>query len=101
MLAALLIDALELRPSSRGTKIALSADDNARVSGWQRQHLLLTWCARERPWEIEGQVIARLGPPLNSAANADHAFYPVVRAARAEFRTRARAASETESRTSR
>lgn len=60
---------------------------------WQRDHLLLTSCARERPWEIESEVIAQLGPPLNTAANAVHAFYPTVRAARAEFRRRARAAS--------
>lgn len=79
--AALLIDALELDPYLRGTKVALSADDNARLSAWQREHLLLTSCARERPWAIEGEVIAQLEPPLDSAANARHAFYPVVRAA--------------------
>ena len=93
VLAALLIDALELQPYLRGTKVALSAHDNARLSAWQREHLLLTSSARQRPWEIEGEVIAQLGPPLNSAANAVHAFYPTVRAARAEFRRRARAAS--------
>jgi len=92
VLAALLIDALELNPYLRGTKVALSAHDNVGLSAWQRQQLLLTSCARERPWEIEGEVIAQLGPPLNSAANAAHAFYPVVRAARAEFRRRARTA---------
>src|SRR5205823_3995420 len=37
--------------------------------------------------------LGRLGPPLNSAGNAAHAFYPTVRAARAEFRRRARTAS--------
>jgi len=101
VLAALLLDALELHPYLRGTKVALSAPDNARLSGWQRQHLLLTSGARERPWEIEGEVIAKLGPPLNAAANADHAFYPVVRAARADFRRRARGAAPAEDRTSR
>jgi hypothetical protein len=101
VLAALLIDALELHPYLRGTKVALSARDNARLSAWQREHLLLTSCARERPWEIEGEVIAQLGPPLNAAANAAHAFYPAVRVARAEFRRRARAApSSTEARAS-
>jgi hypothetical protein len=55
--------------------------------------LLLTWCARERPWGIESEVIAQLTPPLNSAGNAAHAFYPAVRAARAEFSRRAGAAS--------
>ena len=95
VLAALLIDALDLRPYLRGTKVALSASENERLSTWQREHLLLTWCARERPWEIEAEVITQLTPPLNSAGNAAHAFYPVVRAARVEFRRRARAVRPT------
>jgi hypothetical protein len=89
ILAALLVDALELRPFLRGTKVALEATDNARLSAWQRERLRLTWCARERPWEIEEEVIARLGPPLNSAGNAAHSFYPRVRATRAALRRRA------------
>jgi hypothetical protein len=93
VLAALLIDALELHPCLRGTKVALNAHDNARLSAWQREHLFVMWCARERPREIENEVIAHLAPPLNSAANAVHAFYPAVRSARAEFRRRAHAAS--------
>jgi GIY-YIG catalytic domain len=95
ILAALLIDALDLHPFVRGTKAALSAADNGRLSAWQREHLLLTSCARDRPWEIERGVIAQLTPPLNSTGNAAHAFYPAVRAARAEFRRRARAAPST------
>jgi hypothetical protein len=87
------VDALDLHPYLRGTKVALSAPENARLSAWQREHLLLTSCASERPWEIESEVIAHLTPPLNAAGNASHAFYPAVRAARAEFRQRARAAS--------
>lgn len=93
VLAALLVDALDLHPYLCGTKVALSAHDNARLSAWQRDHLFLTSCAGERPWEIEDEVIAQLTPPLNSAANAAHTFYPTVRAARAEFRRRARDAS--------
>lgn len=89
ILAALLIDALQLEPFVRGSKIVLDASDNARLSAWQRDALLLTWSARERPWEIEGDVIRQLGPPLNFAGNAAHAFYPRVRDARAQFRRRA------------
>lgn len=89
VLAALLLDELKLRPFLRGTKVALNASDNARVSAWQRERLQLTWCARPRPWEIEHAVIAQLAPPLNSSGNAAHAFYPSVRAARAELRRRA------------
>jgi hypothetical protein len=89
VLAALLVDQLGLRPYLRGTKVALCADDNAHLSRWQREWLLLTWYARPRPWEIEAAVIAGLRPPLNSASNAAHPFYATVRAARAEFRRRA------------
>lgn len=64
VLAALLLDALELHPYVLRTKVALSASDNRRLSAWQREQLLLTWCARERPWEIESEVIAQLTPPL-------------------------------------
>lgn len=93
VLAALLLDPLGLNPHLRGAKVVLSSDENGRLSAWQREHLLLTSCARARPWEIESEVIGQLAPPLNSAGNAAHAFYPVVRAARAEFRRKARAAS--------
>jgi hypothetical protein len=90
-LAALLTDALALDPFMRGSKVTLDAADNARLSVWQREHLLLTWCATPRPWEIEREVIAELGPPLNSADNAAHAFHAHVRGARAQFRRRAAA----------
>jgi len=96
VLAALLTDALDLHPHLRGTKVALNASDNERLSAWQRTHLLLTWCARQRPWEIESEVIRKLTPPLNAAGNAAHPFYPAVRAARAEFRRRAGAASSSD-----
>jgi hypothetical protein len=89
VLAALLVDTLQLRPSLRGTKVALDAIDNARLSAWQREHLLLTWSTRERPWELEQEVIAQLGPPLNSAGNPTHRFRRRVREARAELRRRA------------
>jgi hypothetical protein len=89
VLAALLADALELRPFVRGGKVALSTTDNARLSRWQQDQLLLTCCARERPWQIEREVIWQLGPPLNSAGNATHSFHARVRDARADLRRRA------------
>ena len=93
VLAALLADALDLHPHLLGTKVALSASDNGRLSAWQREQLLLTWCARKRPWEIESEVIGQLTPPLNSSGNAAHAFYPALRATRAESRRQAAAAA--------
>lgn len=93
VLAALLIDLLELNPYLRGTKVALEPSDNDRLSLRQEENLKLTWCARERPWEIEDAVIGELAPPLNSAGNATHPFYPRVGEIRSAFRRRATAAS--------
>jgi hypothetical protein len=47
-----------------------------------------------RPWDAESDVIAELGPPLNSASNARHDFYKRVREARANFRRRAASESD-------
>ena len=91
VLAALLVDELALTPLERGERVLLGGDDNARLSAWQRDNLLLTWCVREQPWQIELAVIARLRPPLNSAGNAGHPFYAEVQRARAAFRASARA----------
>jgi len=49
----------------------------------------LTRCVRERPWEVEGEVIALMEPPLNSAGNKKHPFHSRVTSARAAFRAAA------------
>ena len=89
VLAALLLDELELVPLARGEKVVLNRDGNRELSRWQRDNLRLSWCVRPRPWEIEDDVIALMKPPLNSSANASHPFYPRVQKVRAEFRRRA------------
>lgn len=86
VLSALLRDTLSLRPLKRGTKLALEPADSDRLWQWQRHHLRLTWCSYARPWEIESDVISVMHPPLNSAGNATHPFFPYVRRARAALR---------------
>lgn len=86
VLASLLLDELELTPRATAKKVVLDRDDNGRLRQWQFDHLRLTWQERERPWEIEDSVIALMRPPLNSAANQAHPFYPQVNSARAAFR---------------
>lgn len=90
VLASLLLDELALKPRATIKKVVLDRDDNGRLRQWQFDHLSLTWCERERPWEIEDAVIALMQPPLNSAANRTHPFYPRVNAARAAFRAAGR-----------
>ena len=78
---------LSLTPiRSASGKPVLTKADNRRLCDWQREHMRTTWVVRTCPWEVEYEVIALLRPPLNSAANAAHPFYPRVRAARAAFR---------------
>jgi hypothetical protein len=90
VLASLLRQELALTPRLAGSKVVLDPNDNERLRDWQLRHLRLTWAERERPWEVEGQVIGRMEPPLNSAGNRAHPFYPRVSSARAAFRAAAR-----------
>jgi hypothetical protein len=93
ILAALLVDELELRPFMRGAKIALPPTANKDLSEWMQANLHLTTYVRPEPWMIEDAVVARLGPPLNSAGNSAHPFRSQVRAARTSFRERAKTAA--------
>jgi hypothetical protein len=56
-LASLLLAELNLQPRRAAKKVVLSTADNVRLREWQFARLRLTWCARERAWEIEYDVI--------------------------------------------
>ncbi len=85
-LAALLIDTLRLTPHRTKTKYVLPAWQNQALSAWQREHLKLSWVEHDRPWLIEGEIIAALRPPLNLAGNASHPFHSTLSEARDRFR---------------
>jgi hypothetical protein len=89
-LAALLMEALQLTPERTETKYVLSSTQNRVLSTWQREHLRLSWAEHDRPWEIEGDVVAALSPPLNLAGNSSHPFHQTLSDARARFRDAAR-----------
>lgn len=89
-LASLLVDSLCLAPTTKGTKVVLPPDHNARLSSWQNDHLRLTWFETAAPWDLEKQVIAALRPPLNLAANDTHPFYATLSTARRALRDAAR-----------
>jgi hypothetical protein len=94
VLASFLIHDLDLHPTRSGTKVVLSASENERLRAWQHEHLRLTWCGRERPWEIEQRVIEAMKPPLNAAGNSSHPFYSTVKTNRAAFRAAATDATQ-------
>lgn len=81
-LASLLIGALSLTPTKKGTKVILPRDQNSQLSTWQKTHLRMTWHATPKPWLIEAAVIAALRFPLNLADNDDHPFHATLSAAR-------------------
>ena len=89
-LAAVLREDLALLPRRTPTKITLVEADDACLRRWQFANLRLTWCERERPWEIEHSVIHIMKPPLNLAGNRGHPFYSTLKASRAALRTAAR-----------
>lgn len=90
VLAALLVDTLDLHPYARGKKFLLPQSENTMLNDWQRDHLAISWVQHERPWDLEDDIIQILKPPLNSKGNASHEFFPTVKAARASFREKAR-----------
>jgi hypothetical protein len=88
-LAALLRQPLDLHPEMRTTKVVLPPAENTSLSGWQATHLRLTWCVCADPWTIEHQVIQKMQPPLNLAANAQHPFHRTLTEARRALRAAA------------
>jgi hypothetical protein len=89
-LAALLREDLDLHPVERSAKVVLPQAENKQLSDWQQRHLRLTWCSCAEPWMIEHQVIQRMQPPLNLAANGQHPFHRTLTDARRALRTAAR-----------
>ena len=54
------------------------------------EHARVCWVVRERPWEVEEDVIRSLCLPLNLRHNDRHAFYPALRALRRDAVAHAR-----------
>lgn len=88
-LASLLMDSLGLHPLRKEKKVVLSQDENKALSDWQQENLRVSWCVREEPWKVEGEVITALEPPVNLAGNGAHPFHATMRAARKRFRASA------------
>ena len=88
-LASLLLDSLNLHPLRTMKKVILSPQENTRLSRWQDEHLFLTWCVHQGPWEDEVAVVGLMAPPLNLAGNSGHPFHATLTAARRRFRTEA------------
>ena len=54
------------------------------------ENAFVCWLEHSAPWEIEGQLILELRPPLNLADNSHHSFYQHLSQIRKGAKARAR-----------
>jgi hypothetical protein len=66
-----------------------------RLSDWMARNAFVSWAVRERPWELEDELIRELDLPLNLKGNQRNRFHPVLTCARARCLAQARAATAT------
>lgn len=88
-LASLVWQQQGLALTHRGGRALLTPEANAALSDWQRRYLRVSWAEHTRPWDIEGQVIKAMAPPLNLADNRSHPFAWTLSEARQRLRSAA------------
>ena len=53
------------------------------------ENAFVTWLQHPAPWEIEGELIRELRPPLNLADNSHHSFHGQLSQLRRDAKARA------------
>jgi hypothetical protein len=59
------------------------ADGEQLLSAWMSENAFVSWVIRERPRELEHDLIAAVDLPLNLEGNIGHRFHPELTQARA------------------
>jgi hypothetical protein len=59
------------------------ADGEQLLSAWMSGNAFVSWVIRERPWELEHDLITAVDLPLNLDGNLAHRFHPELTQARA------------------
>jgi hypothetical protein len=59
------------------------ADGEQLLSAWMSQNGSVSWLIRERPWELEHDLITTVDLPLNLERNTAHRFHPELTQVRA------------------
>jgi hypothetical protein len=67
------------------------ADSEQLLSAWMSQNAFVSWVIRERPWELEHDILRAVDLPLNLDGNIGHRFHPELTQARARCAARANA----------
>ena len=73
---------------SHQTSLQSSRSTNATVpeqllSAWMSQNAFVSWLIRERPWELEHDLITTVDLPLNLEGNTAHRFHSELTQVRA------------------
>jgi hypothetical protein len=91
-LGCLLADELgiQLRRVGSGNRMTFVEGEQA-LSAWMAENACVSWVVRDRPWELEDELIAALDLPLNLQGNSHNRFNSVLTAARASCVSQARA----------
>lgn len=80
---------IALRRVGTGSRLTFT-DGERQVSDWMSRHARVTWVQVDTPWYPEAQAIRQLSLPLNLQGNSHHAYYPALKALRAQHRATAR-----------
>jgi hypothetical protein len=91
-LGCLLADELgiQLRRVGSGNRMTFVEGEQA-LSAWMAENAYVSWVVRDRPWDLEDELIAALDLPLNLQGNSHNRFHSVLTAARARCVRQARA----------
>jgi hypothetical protein len=91
-LGCLLADELgiRLRRVGSGKRMTFVEGEHA-LSRWMAEHAFVSWMVRDRPWELEDDLIATLSLPLNLQQNRHSSFYSKLSEVRARCVAEARA----------
>ena len=63
------------------------------LSAWMAENAYVSWVVRDRPWELEDELIATVDLPLNLQGNPHNRFHSVLIGVRARCVAQAKALS--------
>ena len=81
---------IQLRRVGSGSRMTFVEGEQA-LSAWMAENAYVSWVVRDRPWELEDELIATLDLPLNLQGNSLNLFHPVLAGVRAECVAQAKA----------
>jgi hypothetical protein len=74
---------IQLRRIGPGTRRTFVAGEQI-LSAWMADNAFVSWVIRERPWELEDDLIAAVDLPLNLEGNSRNRFHQVLTQTRAQ-----------------